>query len=425
MSKFAFDSLERDAIDDHLEDGVPEINPESQSIGEDIKISEGDDLAQEILDALADGKSSIEVAPHEDGTPWSWSTDLTIDPTNYDLGFRLQVSDHTRIVYQGSGTALTLDAAGDLDTQLNNDGSGGALVEIIGGQWDLSDGGDWLNLVDCYRPEICPKEVVGDATSTSTAIHLENSGTWSEGGLISGRLSNFGIGVDSSPAADPNDSFSDFRLEDLFIGKIRDIGVRMKGGWVGSSLKNVFAFAGTDGATGFYLDGNHLGSSWRNANMEDGSDSHANLTYIETGSNYQNPPVIVNSHDYTDNGIVYGDTSHFVNRIESTTDQLKMGNPNGARIETDHVDDKHLFKDNNNSVRLELDTNGNARFNGANLYEVANLKLDQFPFLLSLTGRTSDPGAANSGQAEIWYRSDTGAIKAIDDAGTTITLGTF
>jgi len=404
---------------------VESFSVEEQSIGQATTISEGDDLAQEILDALADGHTTINVTPHEDGTEWDWATDVTIDPTEYTAGFEINISDHARINYQNSGTALTVDAQGDLASQLDNDGTGASVVEIAGGQWDLSDGGNWLHLIDIYRPEIEPREVVGDGTATYTAIHLENDGTWSEGGYISGRVSNFGVGLDTTAAADPNESFSDYRIEDFFIGKIRDYGMRLEGGWVGCRINHAVGFAAQDDVTGFYLDGDFLESHFSNLNFEDGSDSHTGLTWIETGPNYRWPAVINNSHTYVDQEIQRANADDVVIRLKSSADIFRVGDMGGQVFEIDHNNDKFVFKNGNEDVVAEKDANGNWRFNGATLYEIGTLKLDTFPYLLNLTGRTSDPGAAASGQVDMWYRSDQGEIKATNDNGDVVTLASF
>jgi hypothetical protein len=139
---------------------------------------EGAGLASKVANALdwlkdnTGGQGRVRVTPKDDGVPWSWDTELTIDQSNLQ-GIGIDIDQGVLIDYPGHGVAITLKGTVDHHHR----------PKITGGSWTFSgDPTGWLRMKDTYGTIISPASVNGcsNATTDAFAVSIENHDGWSE-----------------------------------------------------------------------------------------------------------------------------------------------------------------------------------------------------------------------------------------------------
>lgn len=219
---------------------------------------DGDDLSEKIENALAaltGGQGRIRVTARDDGQPWQWNNDLTVNTPNYE-GVHIDVDDNVIIEYTGSGVMITFDQDGK-----HTDDKKRAI--LTGGHWEATaDPEGWCRLKDTILARVAPSVVDfrGGTTPDSTfGVSLENHDRWAESNYISGKYFA-GVGIDSVPVSETGgtngtDSFHGTRIEDVHIHP-SNIGIRCRGNWDFCNFRHPEIFLYGDDAIAIYLDNN-------------------------------------------------------------------------------------------------------------------------------------------------------------------------
>lgn len=207
------------------------------------------DLSENVraaLDALPGGQGRIRITPRDDGQPWQWEQDLTIDISQYN-GLELDIDRTVGIEYSGSGWPLTLVGNSSTSDQ----------ARITGGRWTATgDPAGWLRIKDCFGTEIYPTRVAfRNSSGNAVGVSLENHDGWTESSKIGGSYTA-DIGIDSKPAGltggTGTESFHDTVLDNPKINAY-NIGIRFRGWWQYCHIEKPVVWTKTDGVSCYVL----------------------------------------------------------------------------------------------------------------------------------------------------------------------------
>ena len=333
---------------------------------------DGADLSTKItnsLSALPGGRGRIKVTPPEDGGAWTWGADLTIDPEAYN-GIELDIAEGTRIEYGGTGWPLTVERGADNGP---NSMTGGATFSVFGGDWHAtgSDPSGWLKLVDTYRVDVCPRNIVGfeNSTQDGTAVRIENVDRFSESTRIALRASSIDIGIDFAPPSvtggSGTPSFQDTYITWTNLDDVGEYGIRWRGNFVNVTVDSCTIILGKDGSTGHYLDGTFKGVTFASPEVEHiGAQVSAdpNTAAWETGPSYNVPPLILGgSFDNVDDAVVRANGADDVPRIAAEQDLFVIEDIGKRGMEFEFSSGSLITRDENGTIVNDVDGGGIVR----------------------------------------------------------------
>lgn len=293
--------------------GTPASEADSMSIPETIapknvdnelyaKAFEGSDLSEKVqaaLDSLPGGQGRIRITPRDDGEPWQWNNDLTIDLRDYH-GLELDIDRTVAIEYTGDGWALTLESNSGTKNQ----------ARITGGLWTgTGDPDGWLRLKDCFGTEVYPTRVeVRNSSGDAVGVSLENHDGWTESSKIGGSYTA-DIGIDSKDAAitggSGTNSFHDTVLDNPKINAY-NIGIRFRGWWQYCHIEKPVVWTKADGVDCYVLASERMdGTTITSMKAEDpGARAHgaAGIKTEDPFHGFWYGPTIMGGHIYVPHG---------------------------------------------------------------------------------------------------------------------------
>jgi hypothetical protein len=247
----------------------------------------GAGLASKVQNALewiennCGGAGKVRITPKSGSSSWTWDKDLVINPFEYK-GIDIDIDWNVTIDYPGSGVALTLDGGGENDVFR-------VPSRISGGEWTYSgDPTGWLKLKDIQLSTIHPKWI-NWPDSGAYGISVENHGTWCEMNHISGRyeaeecIRFHGATVTGGSGTD---SFQGTSIDQVICSASK-YGIKLRGNFQYSEIKNPQIFLDGDEAVGIQLDpyGNGM---WGMVISGGKTEEHAsNTSSFELTENYE------------------------------------------------------------------------------------------------------------------------------------------
>ena len=325
---------------------------------------DGSDLGQKVqnaVNALPNGKGRVRITPKDDGTPWTWSTDIVIDLLANE-GVHIDIDNNVRIEYTGDGFPLTFDSPNGPNYREQQESVG----KLEGGYWKATTGdpSGWLRVKDSFNSQIYPQQVeFHNSTNDAVGVSLENHEQFTEKSHIGGKYFT-DIGLDSKPPSvtggTGTDSFHNTYLDAPHFN-FENIGIRLRGNWAMSHATQPSMFPKADGATCLVL-GTTKASGFTivSAKFEDSTGgSYANTLGIEATPEYEwtLPPLLVNPelsslstnatfqeawHDITFIKTVYGELT--VTDINETNTVAFNLSASGGEL---------TFKDNDGKVKAD------------------------------------------------------------------------
>lgn len=266
------------------------------------KAFSGSDLSEKVqaaLDALPDGRGRIRITPRDDGQPWQWTNDLTVDLTQCN-GLELDIDRTVLIEYSGSGWPLTLESNSGTQNQ----------ARIAGGLWTATgDPAGWLRLKDCFGTEVYPTRVdFRNSSDDAVGVSLENHDGWTESSKIGGSYTA-DIGIDSKPAeltgGSGTHSFHDTVLDNPKINAY-NIGIRFRGWWQYCHIEKPVVWTKADGTVCYLLAAERMdGTTITSMKAEDPGSGSQNTIGIETADPFHGfwyGPTIIGGHIYVPGG---------------------------------------------------------------------------------------------------------------------------
>ena len=215
---------------------------------------DGGDLCARVrkaLDSLPGGRGRVIIPPKDDGTAWSWDSELQIDKSVFK-GVHLDFVSNAAIDYTGSGWPITVTAS--------SSSSDDRRTHITGGQWTFSGDPDgWCRIKDVYGTEVSPDSVIQctNSSKTATAVSVENHDYWTETTCIHQCRLEADRCIDFKPASVTGGTGTD-SFHETYIAYVdtrgRDFGIRTRGNMDYSHLNRVTFKAGASGWTGLILD---------------------------------------------------------------------------------------------------------------------------------------------------------------------------
>lgn len=250
----------------------------------------GTDLAAKVqntldyLKAEYGGAGRVRVTGRDDGQPWQWDQDLTLNAMNYG-GIDIDIDMNVTIEYTGDGTALTLAGA---DKNQNY-----RPIRLRGGRWEATGNPDrWLRTRDLIFSKISPQFVeFSNSSNDAEGISVEHYYIWSENSDFSGRLDcdigiefRHGNHLDDAPST--SNSFHGTSLTNLFINA-SNTGIHLRGKWDYCTVTNLQLWAKDDGVDLMILDSERMeGTTFQTVKFEDPGTVEEDITGIILASNY-------------------------------------------------------------------------------------------------------------------------------------------
>lgn len=273
----------------------------------------GSDLGAKVdnaVSALKSNRGIVYISPTDDGSRYSWSTDITITPPN-DTGLKIQVADGVEIEYSGSGIPITVDGGG----------VGGTIptVDMVGGKW-IATGTPtgFLRYQDSRNNVVAPREVKDFTNGSDDAfgIQYRNLDSFCERNWVRlTKFTNTDINIDykdDSGSGSGTNSMVGNRV-DWPVLNYNTYGIRLEGNHKTNYFGQVEAFPNAEDSSAIYMDGDMKNVVFMAPRFDDPPDAYTNTAAFETGPDFfANPTVFSPHYNQIANKIVRNSSGHRV-----------------------------------------------------------------------------------------------------------------
>lgn len=252
----------------------------------------GADLPAKIsnaLSALPGGQGTVVVGAKDDGSAWSWPSQLDIQVDNYD-GVEIRMAEDVSIdVTIGAGEYVF-----DFDSDANPGAYGPNTPEgsftVRGGLWECAnatDPGGFIRATDVFNGVVADATIrdLANSSTNATVFHLRNVDQFTEGFTVTNVTVKYADrGLQTDPASvtggGGEDSFNHLTFHGVRFDGINDIGYYNNGGiWRGSTFVQVPVWTGSDGVVCWQLEGNTADTTIIGPKFE-GSNTGMTFVYI-------------------------------------------------------------------------------------------------------------------------------------------------
>lgn len=237
---------------------------------------------QNAISSLPDGKGRVRIPARDDGRPWQWHADVTLDLLD-TKGVHIDVDNNVRIEYTGTGWMLTADSPNKPHWYQQQE----AVLRIDGGYWTATgtSPSGWLRVKDSFGSQIYPQQVeFRNDTNDAVGVSIENHDAFCEGSHIGGRYRT-DIGIDFRPASvtggTGTESFHSTVIDAPHVNT-HNVGLRLRGNFSFSHVTQPSIVAKADDVTCLVLGTSKAtGTTILSAKFENTA-GISNLTAIET-----------------------------------------------------------------------------------------------------------------------------------------------